>query len=126
VPLAASAAAASSAECGRISTFHVAPRSQSLYAARVLSIDGRIPGPADQDTWRVAPGPHTVEVAEAIDVQDLPTAFSRRRAELGRRTFTVVVEPGRTHLVAAHLTDGRGGRAYWEPVVWKTLDEACR
>jgi hypothetical protein len=124
--VAAGTGAAADGGCGRISTFHVAPRSQSLYGARVLSIDGRIPGPADQDTYRVAPGPHTVEVAEAIDAQDLPTAFSRRRADLGRRTFTVVVEPGRTHLVAAHLTDGRGVREYWEPVVWKTLDEECR
>lgn len=122
----AAAMAQADAGCGRISTFHVAPRSERLYPARVLSIDGRIPGPADQDTWRLAPGTHTVEVAESIDAQDLPASFSRRRATLGRKTFEVVVEPGTTHLVAARLVDTLGGRDYWEPVVWKTLSEPCR
>lgn len=124
--LPAAAATATDAGCGRISTFHLAPRGDRLYPARVLSIDGRIPGPADQDTYRLPPGTHAVEVAEDIDAQDLPAAFSRRRASLGRKTFTVMVEPGTTHLVAARLLDTLGGRDYWEPVVWKTLSEACR
>lgn len=119
-------AAATHAGCGRISTFHVAPRSERLYPARLLSIDGAIPGPGDQDTYRLAPGRHLLEVAEDIDAQDLPTAFSRRRAVLGRKRLEVVVEPGTTHLVAARLVDTLGGRDYWEPVVWKTLAEDCR
>jgi hypothetical protein len=124
--LPAAATAATGAACGRVSTFHLAPRGERLYPARVLSIDGAIPGPADQDTYRLAPGSHRIEVAEAIDAQDLPAAFSRRRAALGRKTFEVVVEPGTTHLVAARLVDTLGGRDYWEPVVWKTLAEDCR
>ncbi|MFO0027321.1 MAG: hypothetical protein ACK558_00435 [Pseudomonadota bacterium] len=119
-------AGASGEASGRISTFHVAPRSQRLYAARVLAIDGAIPGPADQDTFRLAPGRHVLEVAEAIDAQDLPLSISRRRAATGRRTLEVLVEPGSTQLVAARLLDTLGGRDYWEPVVWKTLSEACR
>lgn len=120
------AAGVSGDACGRISTFHVAPRGQRLYAARVLAIDGTIPGPADQDTFRLAPGRHVLEVAEAIDAQDLPPSMSRRRAAAGRRTLEVLVEPGTTQLVAARLLDTLGGRDYWEPVVWKTLPEACR
>jgi hypothetical protein len=123
---AAATAVGGDGSCGRISTFHVAPRSQRLYPARVLAVDGSIPGPAQQDTYRLPPGTHTIEVAEDINPGDLPTAFSRRRAESGRKTFTVVVEPGTTHLVAARLLDGSGARDYWEPVVWKTLPEACR
>ena len=92
----------------------------------MLSIDGEIPGPGDQDTYRLAPGRHVLEVAEDIDAQDLPASFSRRRASLGRKTLDVVVEPGTTHLVAARLVDTLGGRDYWEPVVWKTLAEDCR
>lgn len=126
IRLAAATAAASDGSCGRISTFHIAPRSQRLYPARVLAVDGSIPGPADQDTYRLPPGTHTVEVAEEINAGDLPPVFTRRRAELGRKTFTVVVEPGTTHLVAARLLDGSGARDYWEPVVWKTLAEDCR
>jgi hypothetical protein len=124
--LASATAAAADTGCGRISTFHVTPRSEKLYPARVLSIDGEIPGPGDQDTYRLAPGRHMLEVAEDIDAQDLPTAFSRRRAALGRKSLEVVVEPGTTHLVAARLVDTLGGRDYWEPVVWKTLAEECR
>lgn len=124
--LPAAAAAATASGCGRISTFHVAPRGERLYPARVLSIDGAIPGPADQDTFRLPPGTHRVEIAEDIAVQDLPAAFSRRRAALGRKTLEVVVEPGTTHLVAARLVDTLGGADYWEPVVWKTLAEECR
>ncbi|HET9485673.1 MAG TPA: PDZ domain-containing protein, partial [Xanthomonadales bacterium] len=56
----ATAAPAQAGSCGRISVFHIAPRSQHLYPARILSIDGEIPGPAQQDTYRVAPGPHEV------------------------------------------------------------------
>jgi hypothetical protein len=111
--------------CGRISTFHIAPRSRALYPARVLSIDGRIPGPAGQQTYRLAPGPHTLEVAEAIDANDLPTAFSRRRPDGGRRLLTVVVESGQTGLVAAHLLDAAGGKDYWEPQVWRSTPEPC-
>jgi hypothetical protein len=122
----AATAASSDGACGRISTFHIAPRSQRLYPARVLAIDGSIPGPANQDTYRLPPGTHTVEVAEDINASDLPAAFSRRRADLGRKTFTIVVEPGTTHLVASRLLDGSGVRDYWEPVVWKTLAEDCR
>lgn len=124
--IAAAGSTATDAGCGRISSFHVAPRSEGLYPARVLTIDGAIPGPGDQDTYRLAPGRHLLEVAEDIDAQDLPASFSRRRAALGRKTLEVVVEPGTTHLVAARLVDTLGGRDYWTPVVWKTLAEDCR
>ena len=53
--VAAAAPAASYGACGRISVFHIAPRAQDLYPARILSIDGEIPGPVNQDTYRVAP-----------------------------------------------------------------------
>lgn len=126
---AAGAVAAQSGGCGRISTFHIAPRSQRLYKARVLSIDGEIPGPADQDTYRVPVGPHVIEVAEIIDSEDLPAARWRQRRD-SEQLLEIDVRPDTTYTLAAHLVDpnardfARGG--YWKPVVWKETTEACR
>lgn len=115
--------------CGRISAFHVAPRSQDLYAAKILAIDGAIPGPRSQHTFRVAPGRHLVEVAEQIDTQDLSTVHTRARRHRNK-IFEIVVEPGMTYLVAARFNEDRqhdvANGEYWDPVVWKTVAEACR
>jgi membrane-associated protease RseP (regulator of RpoE activity) len=125
----ASATPAPVGGCGRISTFHVAPRSEDLYEAKVLSIDGSIPGPATQHTYRVAPGRHAIEVAERIDDRDLATVHSRARRHRNK-TLELLVEPGTTYLVAARFNEDRrdavadGG--YWDPVVWKTVAEPCR
>ena len=95
----------------------------------ILSIDGEIPGPANQDTYRVAAGPHEVEVAELIDDQDLPGTYTRARRHKNK-TFTVDVRPDTTYMVASHLNEDRerdiikGG--YWDPVVWKEIAEPCR
>lgn len=122
------AAQAGGDTCGRISTFHIAPRQQRLYRARVLSIDGTLPGPARQDTYRVAPGKHVVEVAEEIDTQDLPTYFSRQRARYGRQVLEVDVVAGQTALIAAELLDDTPNdpKTYWAPKVWKSVAEPCR
>jgi hypothetical protein len=126
----AGATAAAESGCGRISVFHVAPRSQQLYAAKILELDGRIPGPATQDTFRVAAGTHQLVVAEQIDDQDLPSTFSRQRmrARFSNKPLAVEVEPNRTVLIAARLLDTRASDAsrYWEPVAWKVIDEPCR
>src|SRR5687768_5640022 len=114
--------------CGRISVFHIAPRSQRLYPAKVLSIDGEIPGPSTAETYRVAPGPHVLEVAEQIDDQDLPGTYSRARRHKSK-TFTIEVRPDTTYMVASRLNPDRerdvirGG--YWDPTVWKEIDERC-
>jgi hypothetical protein len=132
VALATSVGAAAPAQsgdtCGRISTFHVAPRSQDMYAARVLKIDGSIPGAVTQETYRVAPGKHTLEVAERIDSNDLSTTFNRARRHR-TKTIEVDVAPGATLLVAAHLNKDQqysfGDAGFWDPVVWKTISESC-
>ncbi len=114
--------------CGRISTFHVAPRSQDMYKARIQKIDGRIPGPVTQETYRVAPGKHVLEVAEIIDSTDLSTTYNRMRRHK-TKTIEVDVAPDATLLMAAHLNKDRqysfGDGGYWDPVVWKTINEAC-
>lgn len=125
----AAAAPAQSGGCGRISTFHVAPRSQDFYPAKILKIDGRIPGPVTQETYRVAVGPHTLEVAEHIDDNDLAGTYTRMRRHK-TKTIEVDVAPDATLLVASHLNKDKqysfGDGGYWDPAVWKTISEPCR
>ncbi len=120
------APAASGDTCGRVSTFHVAPRSKHLYGTRLLEIDGQLAGPATQNTFRLDPGQHELLIAEDIDARDLPTTLTRRRTEWGRKTLTITVEPGMTYLLAAQLDDPRApNKDYWQPVAWKTVAEPC-
>jgi hypothetical protein len=120
---------ASGDSCGRISVFHVAPRSQDLYRARILSIDGTLPGPSNQETYRVSPGTHEIEVAESIDNTDLPNVYTRARRNKNH-TLTLEVEAGKTYLIAAHLNREKDDRVisgdYWNPVAWKEISEPCR
>lgn len=118
--------------CGRISDFDSAPRHQQLHAAKIISIDGSTPGPDGAKSYRVAAGTHTVKVAEDIESRYL--SFSDRARASGPatrryKTLSVDVAPGTTTLIAARLiTEQRNNPsdgAYWEPVAWKQVDEAC-
>lgn len=118
--------------CGRISDFDTSPRQQQLHAAKIISIDGNTPGPDGAKSYRVSAGTHAVKVAEDIESRYL--SFSDRARASGPstrryKTLSVDVAPGTTTLIAARLvleqrnnpTDG----AYWEPVAWKQVEEAC-
>ncbi len=119
--------------CGRISDFDVAPRQQHLHAARVLSIDGQLPGPTNSHVFRVKAGPHTLEVSEQIQPRYLPFSDRFRRAGAGfkgSKTLKVDVPVDTTLQIAARLNpeqlhDWRNA-AYWDPVVWHRVNEACR
>lgn len=121
------------AGCGRLSDFDVAPRQRQLHAARVLSIDGKLAGPTDAHVFRVGAGRHTLEVGERIDPKYLPFNDRQRQAGVGARggkSLQVDVPANTTLLIAAKLNakalaDWRSA-AYWEPVVWKAVVEACR
>lgn len=118
--------------CGRISDFDVAPRQQQLHGARVLSIDGRAPGPTNSHVFRVEAGAHTLEVGERIDARYLPFNDRQRQAgtKTGTKTLRVDVPPDTTLLIAARLNADKQREwqhaAYWDPVVWKTASERCR
>jgi len=117
--------------CGRISQFPSQPRSRKLYPVRILAIDGELPGPSQQDSFRASVGRHEVTVAENIDYRDLPIVYDRQRRQFGEKTFTVEVHAGKTALLAARLVDSNaarraGGGEYWQPEVWKEVDEPCR
>lgn len=118
--------------CGRISDFDSAPRGEQLHRARVISIDGRLPGPAMADSWRVSAGRHTLVVAEAIEPQYI-TMNPRQRdaggAATRHKTLEINVPPDTTVLIAARLLDQRqnpGSGDWWQPVAWREVPETCR
>jgi hypothetical protein len=127
------AGSAAASSCGRISTFDIAPRTESLFAAVLIAVDGRLPGPTGADQWRLPPGRHTLTVAEAIDANRFTAAQNRERD--GRRlrdrykTLEVEIEPGITYRLAARLIpEGRSRvrqNGHWEPVIWKQSPEPC-
>lgn len=119
--------------CGRISDFDSAPRQQDLHDARIILIDGVTPGPTSVTSYRVGVGRHEVTVGENIQQRYL--GFSSRFRDSGPdfdryKVLTVDVAPDTTTLIAAHLINERRNEwkngAYWEPVAWKQVAEACR
>ncbi|MCG6117201.1 MAG: hypothetical protein MEQ07_03270 [Aquimonas sp.] len=126
-------ASAQASTCGRISTFDIAPRTENLFAAVLIAVNGNLPGPTTADQWRLPPGRHTLTVAEAIDANRFLASQNRERD--GRRTrdryktLVVEVEPGITYRLAARLIpEGRSlvrRNAHWEPVIWKQSPEPC-
>ncbi|HEY7871095.1 MAG TPA: PDZ domain-containing protein [Rudaea sp.] len=118
--------------CGRISTFDVAPRSEHLYRARILLLDGSTPGPTGTPSFRVAAGTHKLLVAEDIPTQEMgvgPIASLRSRRDTSKE-LTVTVKPNTTALLAARLNTGKAADfahgAYWDPVIWHEIAENCR
>src|SRR5688500_7154623 len=75
----APATAATTSGCGRISIFDVAPRSQDIYRARVMSIDGRSAGPTGTKSFKLPVGHHVLEVAELIDPEQFNDVQRRQR-----------------------------------------------
>lgn len=131
--LAATSAGDSESNCGRVSTFDIAPRSQRLYQAMLIAIDGEAPGPAGTHSFRLEPGTHRLTVAEAIDARQFdPIALRQRDGRHPDRykEIEIVVQPGVTYRLAArfHIEERNSIRdgAYWEPVIWRESPEACR
>ena len=118
--------------CGRVSVFDIAPRSQRLYEAVLIAIDGELPGPPGSHSFRLAPGTHRLTVAEAIDSRQFDAIALRQRDGRQRdryKELEIVVQPGITYRLAArfHIEERNSIRdgAYWEPVIWRESPEAC-
>jgi len=118
--------------CARISTFDVASRSDNLFQAVLISVDGELPGPTNADSWRIKPGTHTLAVAEAIDSNRFSAISNRARdGSQGNRykELTLVAEAGMTYRLAARFHPDKDNQVrsggYWEPVIWASSAEAC-
>lgn len=126
------AQAAAAGSCGRISVFDVAPRSREVYRAKLINIDGALPGPTSARSFRVTPGRHVLEVAEIIDNEQFNDVQLRQRVKHADRykTLEVDVKPDTTYLLAAHLIEARRNRiadgSYWEPVIYGQNSEPCK
>lgn len=117
--------------CGRISVFDVAPRSEHLYRAKILLLDGVTPGPTGTPSFRVSAGTHKLLVAEDIPtdemgVGDFATLRARRNTS---KELTVTIKPDTTALLAAKLHTDKAADfahgAYWDPVIWREVPESC-
>lgn len=126
----ASATPAATQSCGRISDLDVAPRQQNLHGATIITIDGNLPGASGSHSYRVAPGPHVLQVSERIENRYLTFNDRLRNSSNRYKTLKVDVQPGVTTLIAARLDPDKSNvwqnGAYWEPVAWKQVDEPCR
>ena len=128
--LTASAGGATEASggCGRISEFDVAPRQDSLHRAVIISIDGKLPGPRGQETFRVSVGPHSVEVAEAIESRYISFSDVARTSNRHYQKLSVDVAANTTYFIAARLIPDKRNdpKAYWEPAMWRQNAETCK
>jgi hypothetical protein len=116
--------------CGRISDFDSAPRQQKLHRAKIISIDGALPGPTGSTSYRVTAGSHTVKVGEQIENRYLSFNDRVRMANDDYKTLRIDVPADTTVLVAARLNEDKRNEprngAYWDPVAWKEIPEGCR
>jgi hypothetical protein len=126
------APSAPTAGCGRISIFDVAPRSQELYRARLMNIDGKFAGPSGTKSFKLPVGRHVLEVAELIDPEQFNDVQRRQRDMRANpyKELVVDVQADTTYLLGArlvtarrnHITDG----SYWEPVIYQQNSERCQ
>jgi len=118
--------------CGRVSIFDVAPRSQEIYRARVMNIDGRLPAPTGTKTFKLPAGRHVLEVAELIDPEQFNSVQRRQRDMRSDpyKELVVDVQPNTTYLLGAQLVTARRGDimdgSYWEPVIYHQNSESCQ
>lgn len=125
--------------CGYVSNRGTLPHvTERLYPVKIVSIDGG--GlPIDANRHRLPAGMHVVTVSERIEsIRFDPLEQRARQQLLGRegaraaKTLVVDVQPGvRYQLGARFLDEGLDGNrirrnAYWEPVVWREVEDACR
>lgn len=126
--------------CGFVSSRNLPPRSRRLYPATITRIDGRsTPASASNDRFQLSAGQHVLVVAENLDRSHMTTSQVSQIAKLQHFTFAptykslvVDIKPGYHYRIASRLipekmdTDGIRANAYWEPVVWAKVAEACQ
>lgn len=120
------------AACGRVSSFDSLPRARQLFPVKVIAIDGKAPGPANSDVFRVVAGRHELILAELIDSREFSAVANAQRARRGDRYKTLVVDiaPDQTVQLAARLVQAARGSIvsgeYWEPAIHRQVPEPCR
>ena len=125
--------------CGYVSAqAGVVPRSQDVFRAEITQVDGRSTQLHPEYRHRLDAGKHVLVVREFIDPIRLNSSQLQQIAKMKKfafarayKSFVVDVQPGISHRIGARLLrdklDTRSIRdnAYWEPVVWQEVAEAC-
>lgn len=136
VRLAASGGARS---CGYVTTrAGVVPRTRHIFKAEITQIDGRSTPLEPAYRHRTSAGTHVLVVREFIDPNYLNSAQLVQIAKMKKfalarayKSLLVDVKPGMSYRVGARLLEDRldtqsiRDNAYWEPVVWEEVPEAC-
>lgn len=136
LPLAASG---DSMSCGYVSTrAGVVPRTQNIFRADITQIDGRSTPIEPVYRHRASSGTHVLVVREFIDSNYLNSAQLNQIAKMKKfafarayKPFVLDVKPNMSYRIGARLirdkldTQSIRENAYWEPVVWEAVPEAC-
>ena len=131
-------AAGGSGGCGYASTeAGVIPKSNDLFRAGITQIDGRAPR-MEKYEYRLDAGKHVLVVGELIDSTRLNSAQLVQIQKMKRSTpagfFKVLildVQAGTSYRIGVRLlrdkldTQSIRDNAYWEPVVWQEVPQAC-
>jgi hypothetical protein len=111
--------------CGVISTFFQPPETRNLYSVSISHIGDR-KVLSSNNSFKLAPGKHTIRVFEAID-DPFFKRYTRSSVHRGQfLDFEIEVEKNTTYYLAAEFNrsarfNERDGE-YWKPVVWKKRD----
>ena len=128
-----------SKSCGYVSTrAGVVPRTQHIFHADITQIDGRSTPIEPSYRHRVSTGTHVLVVREFIDSNYLSSAQLNQIAKMKKfafarayKSFVIDVKPNMSYRIGARLikdkldTQSIRDNAYWEPVVWEVVPEAC-
>jgi hypothetical protein len=133
------AASGDSRSCGYVSTrAGVVPRTQHIFRAEITQIDGRSTPLEPTYRHRASTGTHVLVVREFIDPDYLNSAQLNQIAKMKKfafarayKSFVIDVKPNMSYRIGARLikdkldTQSIRDNAYWEPVVWEVVPEAC-
>lgn len=125
--------------CGYVSArAGVVPRSQDIFHADITQVDGRSTPVLSEYRHRLDAGKHVLVVREFIDPKRLNSSQLQQIAKMKKFAFAraykslvVDVQPGTSHRIGVRLlrdkldTQSIRDNAYWEPVVWQEVAEAC-
>src|SRR5690606_38008852 len=132
---AAAAPGGGGGSCGRISLVGMPPRTQNVFPADLIFIDGESPKPIGGPAYRLPVGRHVLTVDERIDPRRLSMQIEldKQRRQLpreGYKQLELVVEPDTTYRLGARffpeLRDRGLENEYWEPVIYAEVRESCR
>ena len=137
-PVAHANAAGGSASCGYVSTeAGVVPTSKDIFQAAITQIDGRAPV-TERYEYKLESGKHILVIGEGIKSTRLNSAQLAQIRKMKKSTpagffkaFILDVQPGTSYRIGVRLlqdkldTQSIRDNAYWEPVVWEEVPQAC-